>query len=83
MKMKVAIEIDYKSGYVGFAHKIYNMDIIMAYLKCSRIATLSEKARCVNLYERTKGNTYKHIARFFPNGDIGADNLNPEREFYE
>lgn len=82
MKMKVAIEIDYKSGYVGFAHKIYNMDIIMAYLKCSRIATLSEKARCVNLYERTKGNTYKHIARFFPNGDIGTDNLNPEREFY-
>ena len=82
MKMKVAIAIDYKRGYVGSTHKIYDMDIIMAYLKCSRIATLSEKVHCVNLYERKKGNTYKHIARFFPNGDIGTDNLNPKREFY-
>lgn len=80
--MKVAIEIDYKSVYGGFAHKIYDMDINMAYAKCSRIAALSEKAHCVNLYKRTKGNTYKHIARFFPNGNIETDyQMNPEQEF--
>lgn len=73
MKSKYIIERDQLSELGGFEFDQFNDSIEFAYAECARIAATNSNVHCVNLYKHVKGDTYTHIARFYPSGNIETE----------